>query len=170
MSFLSKWRLLHQCAASGMVRSTRKVRRAVVYAYDEALRESSTEVIPEHLLFGLLRADRSLAAHLALDWLRKEIQNAPSESRARTDLFLSEAARRVILLAADERERLGHRHTGTEHLLLGIIRSGTALAKLLEQRGWTIERARDLIRQQHRAIAWEKAEPILASYVFTAET
>lgn len=76
--------------------------------------------------------------------------------------MLSEAARKAILLAVEEREHLCHKHTGTEHLLLGIIRSGTDTAKILEQRGLTIDRVRDLVRQQRQALAWGKAELVFA--------
>ena len=164
MGFLSKWSLLFPCSASRMVRCTRKARQVVFYAYEQAVRESSKEVTPEHLLFGLLRADQSLAARcgLTLDSVRKEVRKVPYESQVGTDLVLSEAARKVILLAAEEREHLCHKHTGTEHLLLGIIRSGTDTAKILEQRGLTIDRARDLVRQQRQDLAWEKTEPVLA--------
>ena len=165
MRFLSKWSLLLQCSAAGMVRYTRKARRVVFYACEQAVREMSKEVTPEHLLVGLLRADQSLAARcgLTIDWVRNELRKAPHESRVATGLGLSEAARQVILLAAEERQHLCHKHTGTEHLLLGIIRSGSDAARMLEQRGLTIDRARDLVSQQGQAVGWEKAEPVLAS-------
>jgi len=87
----------------------------------------SKEVTSEHLLVGLLRADQSLAARcgLTIDWVRNEVTKAPREFRVATGLALSEAAKQVIMLAAEEREHLCHKHTGTEHLLLGIIRSGS---------------------------------------------
>ena len=65
--------------------------------------------------------------------------------RTTTGLALSNTAREAILLAAEERERFGHKHTGTEHLLLGIIRGSSDAAKMLERRGLTIDRARDLV-------------------------
>lgn len=85
---------------------------------------------------------------LTLDWIRKEVRKVPYESQVGTDPMLSEAARKAILLAVEEREHLCHKHSGTEHLLLGIICSGTDTATILGQRGLTIDRARDLVRRR----------------------
>jgi len=165
MRFLSKWSLLLQCSAVGMVRYTKKARRVVFYASEEAMRDMSNEVTPQHLLVGLLRADESLAARfgLTVDRVPKELTKAPHECRTATGLALSDTAREAILLASEEREHFGHKHTGTEHLLLGIIRGGSDAARMLEQRGLTIDRARDLVSQRSLAVGWEKAEPVLAS-------
>ncbi len=66
MSFRSKWKLLAQSSAFGMVRHTVKARRTIFYAADEAIQDMSNEVTPKHLLLGLLRADESLRAHLVI--------------------------------------------------------------------------------------------------------
>ena len=158
MRLLSKWSVLLQCSAAGMVRYTTKTRRVVFYACEQALQEISKEVTPEHLLVGLLRADQSLAVRcgLTIDWVRKELTKAPRDSRVATRLAMSDAARQVISLAAEEREHLCHKHIGTEHLLLGIIRGGSDAARLLERRGLTIDRVRDLVSQQSLTVVWEK--------------
>jgi hypothetical protein len=62
MRFLSKWSLLLQCSAAGMVRYTKKARRVVFYASEQAIRDMSNEVTPQHLLVGLLRADSRLVS------------------------------------------------------------------------------------------------------------
>lgn len=165
MRFLSKWSLLLQCSAAGMVRYTKKARRVVFYASEQAIRDMSNEVTPQHLLVGLLQADESLAARFGLptiDSVRNELTRTPHERRPATGLALSEAARQVILLAAEEREHLCHKHTGTEHLLLGIIRSGSDAARMLERRGLTIDRMRHLVSQQRLAVGWETAEPVMS--------
>jgi len=148
-----------------MIRYTKKARRVVFCACEQAFRESSKEVTAEHLLVGLLRTDQSLAARcgLTIDRVRKELTKAPHECRTATGLALSDTAREAILLAAEEREHLGHKHTGTEHLLLGIIRGGSNAARMLEQRGLTIDRARHVVSQQSQCVEWEKAEPVLPS-------
>src|SRR5260370_33617542 len=148
-----------------MVRYTKKGRRVVFYASEEAMPDMSNEVTQQHLVVGLLRADESLAARVGLtvDRVPKELTKAPHECRTATGLALSDTAREAILLASEEREHFGHKHTGTEHLLLGIIRGGSDAARMLEQRGLTIDRARDLVSQRSLAVGWEKAEPVLAS-------
>jgi ATP-dependent Clp protease ATP-binding subunit ClpC len=133
-----------------MVRYTKKARRVVFYASEEAMRDMSNEVTPQHLLVGLLRADESLAARFGLptiDWVHDELRKTPHERRQATGLALSEGARRVIVMAAEEREYLHHKHTGTEHLLLGILRSGSDAARLLEQQGLIVDRVRQLVSQ-----------------------
>ncbi|NAS26058.1 Clp protease [Herbidospora sp. NEAU-GS84] len=40
----------------------------------------------------------------------------------------TDRARQVIMLAGEEARHLGHRHLGTEHILLGLIREGHGLA------------------------------------------
>ncbi len=147
MSFRSKWKLLAQSSTLGMVRYTVKARRTIFYAADEALREMSNEVTPEHLLLGLLRADESIRAHLVMptiESMRNELAaNRPHERQS--SLVLGRAARRVIIFAAQEREHLSHKHTGTEHLLLGIIRAGSHAAKVLQQHGITRDRVRRML-------------------------
>jgi len=149
MSFRSKWNLLAQSSAIGVVRYTVKARRTIFYAADEALQEMSNEVTPEHLLLGLLRADESIRAHLVMptiDLIRDELAvNAPHERQS--SRVFSRAARRVIVFAAQEREHLSHKHTGTEHLLLGIIRAGSHAAKVLQQHGITRDRVRQMLSE-----------------------
>jgi len=45
------------------------------------------------------------------------------------DLPLSNECKRVLAYAAEEAERLGHKHIGTEHLLLGLLREENALPR-----------------------------------------
>jgi len=155
MSFRSKWKLLAQSSAFGMVRHTIKARRTIFYAADEATQDMSNEVTPEHLLLGLLRADESLRAHLVMptiDSIRDELAPiGPHERGASSSLAFSRAARRVIVFAAQEREHLSHKHSGTEHLLLGIIRADSHAAKVLQQHGITRDRVRQMLSHHELA-------------------
>jgi ATP-dependent Clp protease ATP-binding subunit ClpC len=75
------------------------------------------------------------------------------------DLPLSNECKRVLAYAAEEAERLGHKHIGTEHLLLGLLREEKCFAaEILQERGlklarfaksWRASRRRRL----HRAAA-----------------
>jgi hypothetical protein len=52
------------------------------------------------------------------------------------DLPLSHEAKRVLAYGAEEAERMGHKHIGSEHLLLGLLREeGSLPARLLRQHG-----------------------------------
>ena len=52
------------------------------------------------------------------------------------DLPLSHECKRVLAYAAEEAERLSHKHIGTEHLLLGLLREEKSFAaEILNERG-----------------------------------
>jgi hypothetical protein len=54
------------------------------------------------------------------------------------DLPLSNECKRVLAYAAEEAERLSHKHIGTEHLLLGLLREEKCFAaEILRERGLT---------------------------------
>ena len=55
----------------------------------------------------------------------------------------TERARRSIVLAQEEAQRLGNNYIGTEHLLLGIISEGESIAaKVLENLGISLQKVR----------------------------
>jgi ATP-dependent Clp protease ATP-binding subunit ClpA len=56
----------------------------------------------------------------------------------------SEQSHRVVDLASEEAEALGHRYLGPEHVLLGILGEGaSSAARLLWAHGVGLEAARD---------------------------
>lgn len=165
MRLFSKWRVLLQCSSAGMVRYTPKARLVVFRACEQAIREKSTVVTPEHLLVGLLRVDHALAARVGLptmDAVPQGLTNISERQQVAAHLALSEAARQVISLAAEERTHLTHKHTGTEHLLLGIIRSGSDAARILEHRGLSVDRIRHLIGNQKLTAGWERLALVMS--------
>ncbi|MDQ4018274.1 MAG: hypothetical protein M3188_00380 [Actinomycetota bacterium] len=57
-------------------------------------------------------------------------------------------ARQVVVLAQEEAETLGHRRVGTEHLVLGLLRSeDEAVARVLAEAGVTLDAARAQARE-----------------------
>ena len=55
----------------------------------------------------------------------------------------------MLSYAADESERLDHRHIGTEHLLLAILREGQSLAaRVLADHGVTTEKVIAALKEQ----------------------
>jgi ATP-dependent Clp protease ATP-binding subunit ClpC len=59
----------------------------------------------------------------------------------------TERARQVVVLAQDEARALRHNYSGTEHLLLGLLREEEGLAaRVLETLGVTLEQSRDQVR------------------------
>ena len=68
------------------------------------------------------------------------------------DLPLSNEGKRVLAYAAEEAERLSHKHIGTEHLFLGLLREEKCFAaELLRERGVTLSTVREeLARAPHQ--------------------
>lgn len=126
-------------------RYTEKARRVVFFARYEAGQFGASSIDAEHLLLGLMREDKALAnrfflkAHLTLDSVRRDIE-ARTVRRERTtvamDLPLSPEAKRILVHAAEEAERMNVRAIGTEHLLLALLREeNTLAARILYEHG-----------------------------------
>jgi len=110
-------------------RYTGKARRAVFFARYEASQYGNPYIETEHLLLGLWREDHALRGILkdtaADSQVRAEIErrikrNAPIGTSL--EVPLSADCKKILLFAAEEADRLGQRHVGTEHMLLGLLR------------------------------------------------
>jgi ATP-dependent Clp protease ATP-binding subunit ClpC len=61
---------------------------------------------------------------------------------------LSHECKRVLTYAAEEAERLSHKHIGTEHLLLGLLHEEKCFAaEILHERGLRLSQVRDEIQR-----------------------
>ena len=141
-------------------RYTEKARRVIFFARYEASQFGSPYIETEHLLLGLLREDKALTnrflqAHASVESIRKQI-GAHTDIREKietsVDLPLSNEGKRVLAYAAEEAERLRHKHIGTEHLLLGLLREEKCFAaQILQERGLKLALVReDLVRNAHQ--------------------
>ena len=141
-------------------RYTEKARRVIFFSRYEASQFGASQIEPEHILLGVIREDKKLAARFfeqtnaGVESIRKEIEGrATMRDRISTeiDLPLSDGAKRAISFAAEESDRLGNRHIGTEHLLLGLLREENSIAaEVLYARGLRLSDVRqDLARQVH---------------------
>ncbi len=135
-------------------RYTEKARRVIFFARYEASQFGSPYIETEHLLLGLLREDKALAnrflrSHAALDSIRKQIEahtTIREKVSTSVDLPLSHECKRVLAYAAEEAERLSHKHIGTEHLLLGLLREEKCFAaEILHERGLRLNQVREEI-------------------------
>ncbi len=133
-------------------RYTEKARRVIFFARYEASQFGSPYIETEHLLLGLLREDKALTnrflhAHMAVESIRRQIEkNTTIREKVSTsvDLPLSNEGKRVLTYAAEEAERMGHKHIGTEHLLLGLLREENCFAQqILKERGIELEAIRE---------------------------
>lgn len=131
-------------------RYTEKARRVIFFARYEASQLGSQAIEAEHILLGLLREATPLFqkllpdASVSMAAIRKAIEShedTGDKVSASVDLPLSQQAKQVLSGAAEESERLGLRHIGTEHLLLGLIGAGPSLAsQVLADHGVTADK------------------------------
>jgi ATP-dependent Clp protease ATP-binding subunit ClpC len=133
-------------------RYTEKARRVIFFARYEASQFGSPYIETEHLLLGLLREDKALTnrflrSHASIESIRKQIEGrTPAREKVSTsvELPLSQECKRVLAYAAEEAERLSHKHIGTEHLLLGLLREDKSFAaEILHDRGLRLSTLRE---------------------------
>jgi hypothetical protein len=133
-------------------RYTERARRVIFFGRYEASQFGSTTIETEHLLLGLLREDKNLAnrfvgEHVSAEQIRQEAQvRIPTREKVATsiDLPLSAECKRILAYAAEEAERLAHRHIGTEHLFLGILREqNCGAAQILNGHGLQLDTIRE---------------------------
>jgi len=145
-------------------RYTEKARRVIFFARYEASQFGSPYIETEHLLLGLLREDKALTnrflrSHASVDSIRKQIEGHTTireKGSTSVDLPLSNECKRVLAYAAEEAERLSHKHIGTEHLLLGLLREDKCFAaEILHERGLRLS----AIREELARSTQEKAQP-----------
>jgi ATP-dependent Clp protease ATP-binding subunit ClpC len=127
-------------------RFTENARRVVLFARFEAEGFGSQVIEAEHLLLGILSADKDLFDR-ANPGLSAEIIRSGVEERippirktaTHTDLSLSNSSKRILAYAVDEAKRLAHAYVGTEHILLALLREETCLAaRLLNEFGFRL--------------------------------
>ncbi len=133
-------------------RYTEKARRVIFFARYEASQFGSPYIETEHLLLGLLREDKALTnrflrSHASIESIRKQIEGRTTmreKVSTSVDLPLSQECKRVLAYAAEEAEHLSHKHIGTEHLLLGLLREEKSFAaEILHERGLRLSAIRE---------------------------
>ncbi len=117
-------------------RFTKRARRVLTLAQDEAQRLGHKYIGTEHLLLGFLREGEGIAAQVltelgvSLEHVRRLVEDTMGSDERPTiaALELAPRTKRVLELAFDEARRLDHHYIGTEHLLLGLVREGQGIA------------------------------------------
>jgi ATP-dependent Clp protease ATP-binding subunit ClpC len=142
-------------------RYTEKARRVIFFARYEASQFGAPAIEPEHLLLGLMREDKTLTgrffprAQVSIESIRKEIEGRTllrEKISTSVELPLAPETKRVLAYAHEESDRLQHRHIGTEHLLLGLLREDRSMAaEILYERGLRLNAVRDEIARQSGA-------------------
>src|SRR5713101_107099 len=120
-------------------RYTEKARRVIFFARYEASQYGSSTIASEHILLGLLREDRTIMRRFAGfiqlgPEIRSEIERLIKRRKpfaTSVEVPLSDESKRILNFAGEEADRFSHRHIGTEHILLGILRLPDSLAAKL---------------------------------------
>jgi ATP-dependent Clp protease ATP-binding subunit ClpC len=142
-----------------MERFTQRARHVLALAHQEAERTHQGFIGTEHLLLGLLEEDGGVAGRvlrelgLEIERLREMIQRISSMGSAyeSAKIELGPDTQLVLEFAIDEAHKMGHHYIGTEHLLLGLVRSEGAAMEVLKKLGVTP----DQIRRQTRRVLQE---------------
>lgn len=113
---------------------TARARKIVSLAQSEAVRLKHSYIGTEHVLLGLIQEGSGVAAKVLestgvdLETIRSAVENvvAPgsndtSQEDAPKQLPRTPKAERVLQLASDQAELMGHTYVGTEHILLALL-------------------------------------------------
>ncbi|MCR4407996.1 MAG: ATP-dependent Clp protease ATP-binding subunit [Anaerolineae bacterium] len=122
--------------ADNLDKFTKRARRALSIAQQEAQRLHHNYIGTEHLLLGLIREEKSAASKVlrdlgvSTDRVEALIDQMVGQNRRPVlgRASLTPRTKRVIELAVEEARRLGHQYISTEHLLLGLVRQGDGVA------------------------------------------
>src|SRR5512138_2618562 len=144
-----------------MERFTQRARRVLSLAHQEAERMRQNVIGTEHLLLGLIEEEGGVAGRvlrelgLEPDRVREMVERMSGFGQYRGGkIDLAPGTQQVLEFAIEEARRMGHHYIGTEHLLLGLVRSQEGLAMdVLRKLGVTSEQ----IRRQTRRILQESS-------------
>jgi ATP-dependent Clp protease ATP-binding subunit ClpC len=122
--------------------------------------ERYTEKARRVIFFARYEASQFGSPYIeSVDSIRKQIEGHTTmreKGSTSVDLPLSNECKRVLAYAAEEAERLSHKHIGTEHLLLGLLREDKCFAaEILHERGLRLT----AIREELARSTQEKAAP-----------
>ncbi len=125
--------------AYGFKRFTQRARRSLVLAEVEANHFNHSNIGTEHLLLGLIREGDGVAARILNDNNVRlhdarqavEVRKPRGSESVADELYLSKRADKVLEFAVKQAKRLDRLSIGTEHLLLGLLRSDESTAMLV---------------------------------------
>jgi ATP-dependent Clp protease ATP-binding subunit ClpC len=135
-------------------RFTDRARRVVVHAQEEARTLDHNYVGPEHLLLGLIQEGEGVGPKVleslgtGLDVVRQRVEDAIGRGKHTPSgrIPFTPQAKALLELTLVESRALGHNYTGTEHILLALIRQGDGAAgRVLSGLGADLDQAREQV-------------------------
>jgi len=136
-------------------------------AHQEAERMHQSAINTEHVLLGLIEEEGGIAGRVLRDLgleperVREMVERLGGSGTFQNNkIDLSSGVQQVLEFAIDEARRMGHHYIGTEHLLLGLVRSSEGLAPdVLRKLGVTPEQIRRQTRRVLQESSSQPAEP-----------
>ena len=136
-------------------RFTERAQKVLIIAQQEAAALGFNYVGTEHLLLGLVKEGKGIAAQvlrgMGVDSEKviekiEELTGRGDQSAVGQMIYLTPRTKRVLELSVLEARRMNHNYVGTEHLLLGLIREGEGVAaKVLRDLNVDLGKAREEI-------------------------
>lgn len=132
-------------------RFSKRARKVLTMAQEEAQRLNHNYIGTEHLLLGLVKEDQGVAVKVLRELGVEPMQVIKAIERAvgKGDRppygkpTLAPRTKRVIELSVEEARLMGHQYIGTEHLLLGMVREGEGIAvNVLRSLGVSLDKVR----------------------------
>ncbi|MFC2064394.1 ATP-dependent Clp protease ATP-binding subunit [Chloroflexota bacterium] len=149
---------------AGTEKFTQRARKVLSLAHKEAEKANNNAIHTEHILLGLLEEEGGVAGRVLRELglessrVREMISRiAPASDEPVEKIDLAMDTQKVLGYAVEEAKRLSHQYIGTEHVLLGLVRTkGTAL-DVLNKLGVTP----DQVRKQTRRILLEGSSKVV---------
>jgi Clp amino terminal domain, pathogenicity island component len=148
-------------------RFTDRAKRAVIASRQEAIRRRNEQVLPEHVVLGMLHEPEGMAAkaiaalgvstEAAREATAAALPPALPRELEKGHVPFDSRSKDVLKFALREALSLGHNYIGTEHILLGVLeeedaQGGGALTGL----GITADRARQWLIPELKRLGEEK--------------
>jgi post-segregation antitoxin (ccd killing protein) len=152
-------------------RFTERARRTIFFARYEASQLGSPTIESEHLLLGILREDPALFFETDGSFRPQDLKKVisahlkvgPSISTS-VDLPLSFECKRAIAQAAEEADRLGSRHVGCEHILMGLLRQDESnVARAMKEAGMKLSAVRTVAAKSGSIAGSAATDAIIAA-------
>jgi len=150
-------------------RYTQSARRTIFFAREEAMQYGSPYIETEYLLLGLLREDPALLSRFALParlaadirtQIERQITWRERIVATSVEVPLTNECKKILNLAGEEADRLGHRNVGTEHVLVALFRvEGSLAARILRETGLKPEALRQQLANTPGFTTRSAAEP-----------
>lgn len=128
-------------------RFTEKARRVIFYARYEASQYGSPCIESFHILLGIAREEQFLFRKLGVpaDRLRpiyEKLFTARPPISTSIEVPLSSESKLILKRGAEEADKFGHNHIGSEHILLAIFAEAPQIGAELEKIGLTEDSVR----------------------------